>query len=1762
MYVRFGNLKAAVLCAGLTASSTVAADWPTYGHDVHRSAISPERLTVPLSEEWTFIPIHPPSHAWGDPQPKEVEGKLELPRLRFDDAFHVAAVGDLVYFGSSSDNKVYALNAATGGISWEFFTGGPVRLAPTLWNHKLYVGSDDGKVYCIDARNGRLKWSFTAAPDSKMVLGNGKMISLWPVRTDVLVDGGVAYCAAGVFPAEGLYVYALRAEDGKLLWKSDTGNHRKGLGISPQGYLVASDDRLFVPAGRTMPVAFSRRDGRFLFQRFPPERMFGGTYTLLAGDLVLNGTEHVIALQESDGAFVFTDEVRRLIAADDAVYLLTGNEAVAVERREWECATGQGQRLRKTRTRLAKVRAQRKEAETRLSDTVAPKKEDLEQEVSKLTAKETDLEGQLREGAKWCVTCECADSMALTRTILFVGGAGMVKGIDTAEGREVWSAEVNGKARGLAVANGRLLVSTDEGAIHCFVQGENARGLKAGPRAVDNAFGRDPAAALYAATAKRIIEESDVKRGYALLLGDAGRLALELTRRTELMIYMVTPDDNKAGEARRALNAAGVYGGRVAVILNPLDRLPFPDYFANLIVCESDSSGAIPTPAGEILRMLKPCGGVAFIGRSCAAPTRKSLHGRLCEKRVTKRWLRELRGQLSTLGEESTRISVSRGVAKITRGALNGAGSWTHQYADPGNTACSDDLLVRGPIGVLWFGEPGPGRMPSRHASAASPLAIGGRMFVQGENVIMAYDAYNGLLLWERDIPGAMRLGVKYGGSSNLAANDDSLFVVAQGKCLRLDAATGKTLETYRGPPGPDEEPVDWGDYIACVGGLLYGSHQVCASAPDIKGGRGETNSVFAVDIDTGRPMWTYGEKEIILNTICIGGNRMFFLQHGMTSEQRERCLEGIQHEMRTDRRGKPIAPDIRLVVALDAQTGTKIWERPQYVSDCVGVSKGGGDLTAMYSDNVLLLCGQPWNGHFWREFIAGKFSRRSLIALAGDDGRTLWSGRKGYRSRPIIVGGLIYAEPWAYDLKTGAEKMRIHPLTGSMTKWQMSRPGHHCGNICAAPNALFFRSGPVAYYDLDADFGTAHLAGQRPGCWINIVPANGVVMMPEASSGCVCPYPLHCTTVYRPRAANRLWGVFSAAGRVTMTRRLALNFGAPGDRRAADGTLWLGYPRPYKSPMQNHRLAFDLVIDMQRHGSGGFFSRDADFLKIGGTDDAWIYGSGLEGALHANVDLRYVVPGAVSMHVDQPLRIDARHDELAWDGFRRLYVRDGSSVWLRHDSRNLYIASCRRAANGPDGPIPWKSETEGTDAPVWKDDSFEVYISDTNLETCLHLGVSASGARYDGAWEYVEPVFPTFDLPPLEHIEIDGEADDWGDNGFRVRSLAGQGKQMRAPADFDPSFRAGWNEKGLLLLVEVRDDVIDEDEKPANMWKADCIEILMSLGRGAAEHYQIQIAVGTGADSTYPETRTHLSDNRGGVADTKLSAEAEGKKTADGYLVEVLLPWTNMAITPVLGLQFGLQLFINDADGKGGYPKDWFRASWHPGGHPSKNHDAYQLMRLAAQRGPFVEFKRSKKPGEDGLFAVDKPYPFPIEATSLGSRGEDSSYNGKWSVAVRTGEGKKDATKTRTTFSTEWAVPWDTLTGVGLKKEELIISVSTRGRLPRAPRIGREFSRLVLVEPETGSPGYYTVRLLFAELDTVKPGERVFDVKLQGRTVLEDFDIVVAAGGRNRAISREFRRIAAGMTMSVELIPKTEQTAPSSRPVISGIEILETTER
>ncbi len=76
-----------------------------------------------------------------------------------------------------------------------------------------------------------------------------------------------------------------------------------------------------------------------------------------------------------------------------------------------------------------------------------------------------------------------------------------------------------------------------------------------------------------------------------------------------------------------------------------------------------------------------------------------------------------------------------------------------------------------------------------------------------------------------------------------------------------------------------------------------------------------------------------------------------------------------------------------------------------------------------------------------------------------------------------------------------------------------------------------------------------------------------------------------------------------------------------------------------------------------------------------------------------------------------------------------------------------------------------------------------------------------------------------------------------------------------------------------------------------------------------------------------------------------------------------------------------------------------------------------------------------------------------------------------------------------------------------------------------------------------------YTVSLVFFEPEDAKPGDRIFDVQIGQKKVLEDFD-VAAAGGAEAPVVKTFEDISVQGDLTVTLIPKKGQT------VISGVSV------
>jgi len=975
------RLLIAFISASMLIGGSVRADWPMVRQNAARSGYSPaQELTGEgLTLQWVRRG-QAPRPAW----PKS-------DRVADDRAHHVVLADGKLFFGSSVDCHIYALTAATGKELWSFATDAPVRFAPALWKNpsgkwRVFTASDDGVLYCLDADSGKLLWSRRGGPEKRMLLGNGRMISRWPARGGPVVKDNVVYFGAGIWPSEGIWIYALNAADGKTIWcNSDSGailtpqphpGATAQSGITAQGYLAASDEQLFIPTGRAVPAALDRKTGKLQYFHLQKYGKLGGSTIALAGKYLVNGT------------------------------------------RLFDPRTGKSARGAINASLLA----------------------DTPEGIVFYAKGKVGV-----HGAKWSIDAPGGGSSLIVAGRHAVsGGSGKVSVIDIEAKKVIWSAKVQGEALSLAVAGGRLLVSTDQGVIYCFAGGP--KGGDVSPDCQSKPYGDNTA---MAATAKAILEKTGVREGYCadLACGD-GALAFELARQSKLTIYAVDSDPAAVAIARKKLRSAGLYGTRVTVHLADPANTPYPNYFADLVV--SGRSVA----SKDTARLLRPGGGVSCIGPA--------------------------------------------GEMKLTvRKPRKGAGTWTHQYADAGNTLCGTDQLVRAPLELLWFNSPQI-RMPNRHGRGHTPISDGIRMFVMGLNSLGALDIHNGRMLWEYKLPNALKpfdqdhLMGTAGTGSNLCMGGGRIYVHTGAKCLVIDPATGKKIAEFAPPKLPSGKAGRWG-YIAISGRTLLGSlvdeqHLVPYryQRSNMAGMFTESSLLFAMDAETGKLKWQYAAKNSIRhNTIAIADGRVYLIDRAKAAEVRQR-----------GKKSKPHAPGV--LTALNLKTGQIAWKNE---------GAYGTLLLAARTDDVLLMCYQST-----RFQLASETGGR-MMAMRASTGKTLWDIKTKYASRPLINGQTIYAQPGAWDLLTGKQKTTNAKVA---KPWTFKR-SYGCGIISAAPNMLLFRSATLGYRDLLNDLPTANYGGIRPGCWINVIPAGGLILMPDSTTGCSCSYLNTATIALQP---------------------------------------------------------------------------------------------------------------------------------------------------------------------------------------------------------------------------------------------------------------------------------------------------------------------------------------------------------------------------------------------------------------------------------------------------------------------------------------------------------------------------------------------------------------------------------------------------------------------------------------------------------------------
>ncbi|MBN2271456.1 MAG: PQQ-binding-like beta-propeller repeat protein, partial [Sedimentisphaerales bacterium] len=416
---------------------------------------------------------------------------------------------------------------------------------------------------------------------------------------------------------------------------------------------------------------------------------------------------------------------------------------------------------------------------------------------------------------------------------------------------------------------------------------------------------------------------------------------------------------------------------------------------------------------------------------------------------------------------------------------------------------CSTDALVAAPLEMLWFAD-NDFEMPSRHGRGPSPVCLDGRLFIEGLHGLRGIDAYNGRVLWEYPLRNILKsydqehLMGTAGTGSNFCVIAWGLYVRIGGKCLQLDPATGKLTAEFQAPRHPNGQAGVWG-YIACEGGTLFGTVAETEHIVNYRFGESDmtaqfTESVllFAIDAKSGELKWRYRPQHSIRNnSITIGDGKVYLIDGPLAPG--DRLDAAGKHEMPLQVSSSAVSSEAApMLIALNADDGQVVWESSADIYGTMLALSTGHDILLMaYQDTRFKLPSE----------IGGR-----MTAFRASDGERLWNIKAVYASRPIINDRTIYAQPGAWDLITGWQK-----------DFRFER-SYGCGILAGSKSLLAFRSATIGYRGLSPGTETENYGGIRPGCWINTIPAAGLLLVPEASNKCVCSYLIKATIALQPK--------------------------------------------------------------------------------------------------------------------------------------------------------------------------------------------------------------------------------------------------------------------------------------------------------------------------------------------------------------------------------------------------------------------------------------------------------------------------------------------------------------------------------------------------------------------------------------------------------------------------------------------------------------------
>ncbi len=1119
-FLKMGIVCILLSCCFLTSVS--ADDWPMWRYDAGRTAASPQSLPEELFVQWVRdYPALVPT--WDDPLNRDL--------MQFDRVYEPIVVGKTMLAGSNAYDRLVALDTETGEEKWAFYAEGPVRLPPVADQGNVYFVSDDGYLYCVDIESGELVWKYSGVPKERKILGNERLISTWPARGGPVIKDGVVYFASGIWPFMGVFLFALDAETGEEVWINDSfsadfidqpHNSPSFASVAPQGILVISGEKLLVPGGRSVPACFDLKTGKMLYYRLASSGKTGGAFVCAIDDYFINyHRDLVTSIYDLNNGKRIINQFGKIPVLSPQAFYCMGQPVQAFDYANMGLV-------------------------------------EYENKVTDPHTKEVKIEkhSEWEFNQLWSLDVDASGDLIKAGNRLYAGGDNQVVAIDLSDTNTKpsvsWQAEIDGMASRLIAADNKLFVVTLDGKIYTF------GGEKSDPVVHPLIKKTEPLDEDAEALAQTILETSRIDEGYAFSLSAKnGELEEALLRNSDLRLIAIESDASEVKQLRERFVQNGLHGKRFSVQHgNPLN-FNGPNYLASLmVISDSEGLGGEVSEAlfDNLYRMLRPYGGT------------------ICIKVNNEDSALELKNTIQNANLPNAKIEQKNGLLLLIReGAIPGSSDWNHQYGNIANTVKSDDKRIKLPLGILWFGGSSNMDVLPRHGHGPPEQVVNGRLFIEGMDSLSARDVYTGRVLWKKTIPDLNNFGVYFDETykdtpldtsynqvhipganargTNYVVTKDKVYVLQSRKCLVLHPASGEELQAIELPMLPgDEKPPRWG-YIGVYKDYLIAGADFVAYSEIIKSGNNSSSRrnpfhnyditsskrLMVMNRHSGEVIWTYESNHGMRHNAIVAGNDKIF------------CIDRMPDLIveQLNRRGRKHIGTSRLL-AFDITDGDIVWsETDNIFGTWLGYSN---------EHDILLQAGRAS-----RDMLAGEPSEQ-MNAYQGSSGDLLWENNTEYRGPCIIHGDTIITEPFSFSLLTGDQVNRINPITGVESPW-FYRRNYGCNYAIASEHLMTFRSAAAGFFDLATDGGTGNLGGFKSGCTATLVAANGVLNAPDYTRTCSCSYQNQTSLAMIHDPSVEYWTFNNFDLESGPVERLGINLGAPGDRKANNGTLWLEYP-------------------------------------------------------------------------------------------------------------------------------------------------------------------------------------------------------------------------------------------------------------------------------------------------------------------------------------------------------------------------------------------------------------------------------------------------------------------------------------------------------------------------------------------------------------------------------------------------------------------------